>query len=1210
MTSDSRRAELREADQRARRRAQTDFDRPLALEAGAGTGKTTALVARVVAWALGPGWERAAGELARRAGDRGEPVADEIAARALAGVTAITFTEAAAAQMSTRVGEALLRLARGHEPPRGFLEEALPADPEPRRGRARALLAALDQVRVSTIHAFCRRLLADHPLEAGLHPELTVDADGRLVEGIVQEVLERHLRDALAGEPAPDLLAVMARGQGPPELAAALLGMVEAGLPAAALERDPLKPPRVAAYRTSLRASLEELIGLIAEPLAAEGIPDGRNAAKLLAALQELASAVAEAGDDATDLERLRERLDEILPANLRDHLAKWRHAGGSQAEERAFAGKERPLRAAVDRLRTHLDTLGRLDGSLLQAARRLLAPLLSRVRLEMRRRGVAGFQDLLAEALELLRQHPQVAAWERRRIDQLLVDEFQDTDRIQAEIVRRLALEGPEEERPGLFVVGDPKQSIYGWRQADLEAYEQFLASIGEEGLERLSVNFRSVPPILDEVDRWVEPVMRHEQGLQPAYQPLVPQPERVGAPGFTADGRAPVEVWVTVPEGEDGLLWRGSSLGEARDLEAAALAADIARLHRDHGVEWRQVGVLSRSLVDVDRYLAAFRAAGIPYRVSRDRLYYQRREILDATAAVAAVVDPNDHLALLTLLRSPAVGLPDAAILPLWRRDFQTEMSRLTDHDPAALRRLGRLVREAATDLPADIPRLDRLGDWEESLLAAVEALAFLRASFRDDPGDVFVEHLRALLLLEPTESARYLGRYRVANLERFFRLLLEGIEAGRGDLQGLLRALRRGVAEAREEVEGRPKGAGEDAVQVLSIHTAKGLDFEHVYLIDVARRAGRGRSTNDFRFTWSELDGKPEYRLLGVPTLGAHELRRRQRRVAAAERVRLLYVALTRAKERLVISGRWDEGPRPKEPETAETLLDLLTHREGLPESLATVVDALPEEPAARPVVPAEGFAWVFPGRDARDLDLHEPEPPTPPDPTALRHEAETLRDLAARAADRMERPLGAPVSGEGKEELFERLEQGDGRRRDLALAIGTAIHVVLERLDPTTDLGEELARLGSELPRLLAELAPADRLEEAVGEAAALLERFAAGELARRLAELAPGILARELPVLLPANAGARPVAFLAGAIDLLYRDPASGELVVADYKTDRVDGDEALRARAEGYRTAGRLYCRAVEEALGLPEPPRFELWFLLADRVVTLSSTG
>ena len=242
----SRGADLRRADDHAREAAQTVFDRPLVLTAGAGTGKTSALVARIVAWCTGPGWERAAAAVE----------APDVAARVLRRVVAITFTEAAAAEMAERVGQALAGLEAGRLP-EGMLETALPADPVARNARARALLECLDQLVVRTIHAWCRRLLAAYPLEAGVHPAFEIDADESVRADVVRQVLERALREEWADGSDPAFAALARVGAGPDVLERVLHQALAAGLPTEVLDEDPFTKERVAGFRAELEASVD-----------------------------------------------------------------------------------------------------------------------------------------------------------------------------------------------------------------------------------------------------------------------------------------------------------------------------------------------------------------------------------------------------------------------------------------------------------------------------------------------------------------------------------------------------------------------------------------------------------------------------------------------------------------------------------------------------------------------------------------------------------------------------------------------------------------------------------------------------------------------------------------------------------------------------------------------------------------------------------------
>ena len=448
------------------------------------------------------------------------------------------------------------------------------------------------------------------------------------------------------------------------------------------------------------------------------------------------------------------------------------------------------------------------IDLDLLDAARSALEAPLAAAEAQLRAAGVLTFSALLGEVRLLLRGRPDVAARIRAGIDQLLVDEFQDTDQCQCEIVRALALDGPEDARPGLFIVGDPKQSIYSWRRADLAAYRAFVDEVCESGgeLVRLSVNFRSVPNVLDEVERVIAPVMEPVPGVQPAFERLIACPKHADAEGFRRGRLRPVEYWLPTGWDGDGSGRRETSAAEAAQIEASALARDLRELHDQHDVAWKSIGVLFRSRGDWEIYLPALRQAGIPYAAEGDRNYYRRREIIDAACLVRCVFDPNDQLALISYLRSVAVGVPDAAWIPLWSRGFPDQFARLDGSEPETITGLAAWIRDAANAVAVDVPGIERISGWEESLLWAVTDIAQLRASFARDPADVFIEKLRTRTLFEATESARYLGAWRCANLERFFREIGLELEAGR-DPHDLSRRLRAAVASEKVAEEGRP-------------------------------------------------------------------------------------------------------------------------------------------------------------------------------------------------------------------------------------------------------------------------------------------------------------------------------------------------------------------------------------------------------------------
>ncbi len=1184
----------RASDAESRHLARTEFSRPIAIEAGAGTGKTATLVARVLAWTLGPGWERAREE---------QPEADapRLAERVLRCVVAITFTEAAAAEMETRVDAALAALARG-ERPLGF---DAPAPPE----RVAALRGALDQLVVSTIHAYCRRLLAAFPIEAGLHPFFEVDADGEQRAATVRDVVAEQLGAAYA-RGAADALALAEQGTGPAELELELCAQLEAGVTAAELAADPLAPERIA----SLCGRLIAAHGALAS--AAEGrlaeVARGGKAAAVASAIARAQTALADPPHDAEGLARLLAALATAWTGTAQGALAKWKKGDFTGAERKALGARASAVGAASTELEPVLAHCARLDLERLARIAPLLARLGADAEERLRRRGVTSFEDLLSRSASLLADRPDVAARWRRGIDQLLVDEFQDTDPRQCAIVAALALDGTPEERPGLFLVGDPKQSIYGWRNADLAAYEALLGRLREAGgvVGSLCVNHRSVPEILAEVERVIRPVMRREPGLQPGFEALVPSAEHEAAVGFDAGGRAPVEFWVSAECDADRALM-GTRAAEAARLEARALARDLRELHDDHGVGWRDVGVLFRSRGEWDVYLGALREAGIPYAVEGDRTYYRRREILDAAGLVCAVLDPNDALSLVALLRSSAAGVPDAAWLPLWQEGLPGLAARLGVGDDAAARAgIAPLLERAAAGLTERVPGVARVHSWPIAAAAALEAVAALRRSFAHDPGDVFVEKLRAGLCFEATEAARFLGAWRAANLERFFADLAESLASGE-PVAPLLRRIRRAVAEEESPSAEPAAPAAADAVTVATLHGAKGLDWQHVYLMQLHKgeaRAGRPGEVG-------REDGALEAEWCRCPTLGHDLVTARRRRVADAERVRLLYVGMTRARSRLVLCGLW---PAFQE-RGGDSHATLLAQRDPAPPAFAALAGGASGGRAV-----AARAQWLFPAlwserAAARADDASASDAPIPRAPAAP-----PLAVAAPRAADdRMRWRIGASVS---ERIAAAESEPGAGAwgggdavlARPLARAVGTAVHAALERLDLSGDPARAWGAGREELAaRLRRELVPPLR-ERAEADALACWDTLASGPLAARLRVLAARVVARELPVLLAPEtlpdrgAVLAPVAgFVTGSIDLLYRDERGG-LVVVDYKTGRpAEGAEAAAQRAR-HAHQGALYCHAVSEALAVPDgvPPRFEIWWLRTGVVEPLDVRG
>ncbi len=1216
-----------DSDASARRLAVSDFSRPLMLEAGAGTGKTATLVGRVVAWAMGPGWEE------RASAPKAPEELERIAPLVLEGISAITFTEAAAAEMSTRVGRVLrdLEAAAEDDLPIGLERSDLPADHRDWSLRARALRASLDRLTTCTIHAFCRRLLAAHPLELGLDPYFELDARQTRVPMCVREVLEEFFQERWGKRDEEDLLALAERGYGPPEIESALLDLMDKGARADDFREEPMGASVCAALTSELEDSLRELAGYI-EALSA--VPKNQKTHVLLHALSD---ATALLGDDAENrtgeapggigrFERWQDRLRELFPDGARDKLKAWRKGKFTKTEGKYIEGVETELSRCAERFETALGPLLELDHEHLERVRTLTHELLSRIEARVRARGLATFNDLLRDAQRLLNSFPEVAAAERRRIRQLLVDEFQDTDEGQCDIVRQLALRGPQEERPTLFCVGDPKQSIYAWRSADLLAYDTFARELSDSGgaVLRLTRNFRSLPGILEEVDRSVGPVMDRIEGVQPEFVGL--EAHRTASSSGTR--REAVEFWPSWPLDEGGQfetsLWQRTQAGY--EAEARAIAVDVAQLSAE-GTAFRDVALLFRAATGVEVYLRALRERDIPYVVQSDRSYYRRREVVDAGALVRCVLDPLDQLALVTLLRSPWVGVPDAALFALWSAGFPDAAARLSLSGEAQLAPVEEAIAQASKNLPT-LPVGVELGGWGDSLSLAMHAIARLRASFELETVDRWISQLRRYFLPDAIESARFLGAFRRSNLERFFRELETTFE-DRGDVHGVLATLRTSLGREVEAEVTRPSDSEVNAVRVLTIHGSKGLEFEHVYLAQ-AHKLPPGEMGGDLLF--EKRGATPAYALLGAKSPGAFEAQKRASLAESAERVRLLYVAMTRAKERLVVLGAFAAAPKRETWRYSRRFTDLLEHREGLEEALSELRQAPPghEHRDAfgclfRSAIGIAGDAEHEQPAQRALVDSHLERLPTPATVTEQarllerrRHEAQEHQarpwSLSASAASHPPPATPGPEKkphqqhGHHHDTDHDHEEQPQHLPRRAAQAVGVAVHRALELCDLQNDPATEFALHLQSLPTTLAELLPESEIPPAQGRAQLLLEGMRENGLWQRFFELGDAILAREIDVVLPPSATTAadtvPTGFFSGTIDLLYRCPQTQELVIADYKSDVIDNEETLEQRVAGYRAQGRTYVQALREALQLDYDPRFELWFLHPGRVV------
>ena len=993
----------------------------------------------------------------------------------------------------------------------------------------------------------------------------------------MRDVTEEHLSTMLNGDQAAVLLRLfeLDGNRGPADIERAAISLLRESMPPQALELDPWAQGQLDAFWLRLRNHLSKTMDLVGDSL--EGVSRVKNGQKLCAGLLAFRT-VLEPGAATADVQAA---LEQYLPSNLVAHLDKaWVKRGGGKGEMDALEHVADALSKAAAPLHVGLTCLAGLSEEGHTLARSILLPIVATAHDTLRARGVLVFSDLLAKAAELLKNR-SVAARVRAGMDQLMVDEFQDTDPRQCDLVRAIALEGEVSARPGLFIVGDPKQSIYGWRSADLRAYEKFVAEVVAAGGEEhgLIQNFRSTSGILDEVDRCMVGLLRPEPGVQPAHESLV------AARGPGPD-RPQVEHWVSWAW-EEGSPAAKTSAQDARDIEAAAIAQDILRLQSE-GVSLSEVGLLFRAASAMNAYQTALRDHGIPYEVTRDKNYFKRREVVEAAAMLRAILDPADTLALVSFLRSSMVNVPDAALIPLFAEGFPELWLRLTDDDfveiDQCIGRADGLVRRNEEHVPG----LEEVGAWSAQLRHVARAVAGLRRSFSVRDFELWLEDVRADLLPDVVGAVAYQGVYRVANLERLFRTLAERMDRVEGDAQAVLRSLRQSVRDRRDEEEGRPSGA-RNAVSMMTIHKSKGLAFSHTYIVDL-HHTSRGR-TDALATTYS-----PEFgvQLMGFKHPNADLVSTRESEVQRAETSRLLYVGMTRARDRLVLAGLWP-GPlrglqRPR------FHLDLFgerhprfIHPDDLWGGLGPLEDSLV----------SDNVRWVFPGR-------FEVEPPTQgPEVTAgVVTGRATSADERARAIERAQRAWSKGPSSASDHVAAPSAGGGGGVSRADAFKVGEAIHMLMEwAADGQVDFSEERVESALSLVEDEVPLSEAGRRR-----AVTLAHQVGAGKLLKYLDNVE--VIGTEVPLLMSPRSGDSrdgvPVAAWSGSIDLLYRCPETGSIVVADHKTDRIGG-RSLEEVAEHHAPQGRLYVEAVQRALGLSEPPRFEVWLLEADARVVVS---
>ena len=1050
----------------AARRFATDPTNNVVLEASAGTGKTTVLVARYV-------------NLLRAGVDP-------------AHILAITFTRQAAAEMRERIIRELRRSAARSA-----------AD----RQRWRDLRDRLAEITISTIDAFCLSLLREFPLEADLDPAFGM-ADETEVPRLVQQALDRTLAvcGRLAGEDVNVAMVLAHLGTG--RVRTGLAHLLERRLVApAALQRFlAAGPAELTAERACRTAAvrLADQIGRVEGGLGrflADGPLEDPSFELLARELPELGRLA------DTDPDALRPLLDRIREYFLtREGRPRRQFTGAGRCRSRAAWRRHRA--AALALAPGVADVLEAFDRDLnvlmARGARRMFAVAVSEYERELASRSVLDFSDVLQRALDLLGRMDEFAQSRFRlesRYHHVLVDEFQDTSRAQWELVSKLIQSWGEgfglvhdaPVPPSVFVVGDRKQSIYGFRDADVAVLGDAAAYIetlrpAADVRRSITHSFRAVPGLLAFVNDLfgeVEKADRPKDGFRYDRSDRFPVPPGPGP----ADEGAPL-----------GLVL-GASVEECADR----VAAEVVRLLdggqiRDRTTGIRRaaapgdVAILFRSRETHREFQAALERRGVPAIVYKGLGFFDADEIKDFRALLRFLADPTSELRAAALLRSRFVGVSDATLAALAGRLCPTLLSAtppeglegLDDVDRRLLERLraaaGGWLAEADRVPPAQL--LDRiLGET---------AYAFELQGPRNVQARENLKKMRGLVRRVQNRGFATLAR------------LSDHIDRLSGDISNA-------VVDAF------------DAVNLMTVHAAKGLEFPLVFLVELTR--GTGGVPSPIRLVADRGDGRPSVSV-GTYRAAADDDRRSRDR---EETKRLLYVATTRARDRLYLSATRDGGSITPGPGSLAVVLP--------PSLVETLGGASPD--------PGEGGTvdWQAPGGrlhrfalvGAAEARRHSP-PAAPGGATGDRLEPWEPRGGLPRV------PVTAPAVEEPE-------RGGEGGRIDPVT--GRLVHRLLQH-DALRAPGAEGAPTGDDV---LALMTPAERARPdcstLAADAAAIYAR------ARRSEEVVDLLRAEclfEVPFSMRRPASVTEgEAIVRGVIDWLCRWP-DGRVTVVELKT--------------------------------------------------------
>jgi len=1108
--------------------AVTDPNSAIAVTAGAGSGKTLALVGRYLHLL-----------------EQGYP---------LRSILAITFTEKAAREMRGRIREAVSRPPDPEDGPGRRTEPAHPGRAERpsrlhRTGReagVEGMRTEIDSARIGTIHSLCAEILRAHPAEAGLDPAFGVLEEG-LAATLQAEAVDTALAWAVSDPEAAGLFGDFKEG----DLRKILGSLLDRRLDVnflytdttdyTNLQKEKIRNTLCAEFETSLSTYLATHL----------------DSSTWIDALSVLIDCQATVPDDKLELSRQTvlahwveiqaARADGIWDVVL-SGLTDLRKAVSTQGRKDNWADIETP-RAAMSELRQIFDenlkilaeksrfSLDKKVAAHLPAVQKLLNQALREYQHRKDERQALDFDDLEGHTARLLTENPAVCARLRSGLRAVLVDEFQDTNDRQRQIV--YALTGfnhqsqiENHKSVDLFIVGDSKQSIYRFRNADVTVFRQVQADVQAAGgvLIDLDLTFRAHKGLLDSLNPLLSPILgESDDPSRPYAVPFSP---------LRAYRQSPVRPEIQPPFIEFH-LGLGENAEEGRTAAAQALARRLHQLNIDEGFSWGEMALLFRSSTAFAAYENAFEQAGIPFVTVAGRGFYDRPEIRDLLNILVAVADPADELALVGLLRSPAFALTDAEIYRLKFAGPSTDFTDDTEIEGNQHNLWMNLNQSPTLQHQRAASILDEL-----RTLAARAPVATVLKRLLDLTG------YRAILSSVPNPNTPGAGGGRMLrNVEKLLADAHRSRLVNLSDFLSYIQTLRDvGLREGEAPVDASASGA----VQLMTVHKAKGLEFPLTVIADAAyeHRGSGGQvqlTPGGLLFDLKDADFHPTAWQLATRLEEDRE---------EAEDARLLYVASTRAKEKLLISGHVK-----RKKDGSLTLTGWLGKFPFLGMS----------GPDAFPLNQDGLFAALYP---VSPVDVSgSPQPVTSLQGISVpQAESHQKSDLLAPLA------LPDPVADDKSRLRYAdppqrvwRVVSRAKRPRGPAWVVGRLVHEALRRwYFPDEKFEDFLRPLALETG-----LTDPAEIHATLGEVRRLLERLRAHPL---YAEIDAAERHHEVPYYLPGDTG---------IIDLLYHTEAGWFLV--DFKADELRSEDEARIviQREGYDRQVVRYAEAVASRLGI-----------------------